>query len=135
MPSSKVKEITQLLDGFLIGALQTEEVYDLESCVKDINPLFTDITTAIEDFKDGSYYRITDGLYQLGQFFAQIKVVTKDCPQALREEDKEKLKEMEDAFTNPKQLILDAGEHLVVNGVEIYQDVKKGIQYFDATKF
>ena len=127
------KEITQLVDGFLLGALQTEQVYDLDTCLKDVNPLITDMTTAIEDFKDGSYYRITDGIYQLGQFVSQIKVVTKDCSIALREEDMDKLKAMEEAFLHPKQLILNVGEDLVVNGVEIYQDVKKGIQFFDSS--
>lgn len=61
-----VKEVTQLLDGFLLGALKTEEVYDMEMCIREINPLITDLTTAIADFKDGSYYRITDGIYYLG---------------------------------------------------------------------
>ena len=42
---------------------------------------------------------------------------------------------MEEAFTHPKQLIMDAREDLIVNGVEIYQDVKKGIQYFDTQKY
>ena len=130
-----VKEITQLLDGFLFGALKTEEVYDMEMCIKEINPLVTDLTTAIADFKDGSYYRITDGIYYLGQFVAQIKTVTKDCPNALREEDKLKLEEMADAFKNPKKLILDAGEDLIINGVEIYQDVKKGITRFDSKDY
>ena len=135
LATPNLKEITKLVDGFLIGALQTEEVYDLDICLKDVNPLVTDMTTAIADFKDGSYYRITDGIYQLGQFVSQIKVVTKDCSRALREEDLDKLKDMEEAFLHPKQLILDVGEDLVVNGVEIYQDVKKGIQFFDDSKF
>ena len=106
-----VKEITQLLDGFLLGALKTEEVFDMEMCVKEINPLVTDLTTAIADFKDGSYYRITDGIYYLGQFVAQIKTVTKDCPNALREEDKMKLEEMADAFKNPSQSTCSAGTY------------------------
>ena len=130
-----VKEITQLLDGFLLGALKTEQVYDMELCVREINPLVTDLTTAIADFKDGSYYRITDGIYQLGQFVSQIETVTKDCPRALNEEDKEKLKAMEEAFSNPKKLILDAGEDLIINGVEIFGDVKKGIQWYDAAHY
>ena len=31
------KEITELVDGFLLGALKTEEVYDLDICVKEID--------------------------------------------------------------------------------------------------
>ena len=57
------REVIELLDGFMIGALQTEEVYDMNQCIKDFNPLVTDLSEAIADFKDGSYYRITDGLY------------------------------------------------------------------------
>ena len=46
-----------------------------------------------------------------------------DCAQ-VGPEDAQKLKEMGDAFLHPKQLIIDAEHNLIVNGVEIFKDVK-----------
>ena len=37
--------------------------------------------TAVMDFEDGSYTKIVDGVYQLGQFISQVGVVLEDCPQ------------------------------------------------------
>ena len=50
----------------MIGALATEQVYDMDICVKDLNPLVTDIATAIGEMKTGSYPHIAEGVYQLG---------------------------------------------------------------------
>ena len=61
-------EVTELIDGFLIGALEVEHVENLDTCIKDINPLVTDMTKAVEDFKDGSFSKIADGINQLGLF-------------------------------------------------------------------
>ena len=54
------------IDGFLLGALEVEKVDNLESCIKDFNPMVTDMITAVQDFEDGSYHKIADGIYQLG---------------------------------------------------------------------
>ena len=53
----------------------------METCIKDFNPLVTDMETAVADFEDGSYTKIADGVYQLGQFISQVGVVLEDCPQ------------------------------------------------------
>ena len=36
-------QVTELIDGILIGALETEHVENLETCMKDFNPLVTDM--------------------------------------------------------------------------------------------
>ena len=39
--------VVELIDGVLIGALEVEHVDNLETCIKDINPLVTHMTTAV----------------------------------------------------------------------------------------
>ena len=56
-------EVVELIDGFILGALETEQVYSLDSCVADFNPLVTDMVNAVNDFEDGSYHKIADGVY------------------------------------------------------------------------
>ena len=46
-----------------------------------------------------------------------------DCAQ-VGQEDLDKLEEMGEAFLHPKQLIIDAENNIIVNGVEIYKDIK-----------
>ena len=100
-------EVTELIDGFLIGALDVAGVENLDICMKEFNPLVIDMETAVNDFEDGSFHKISDGIYQLGQFISQVGVIMEDCAQ-VGDEDVEKLKQMGDAFLHPKQLILDA---------------------------
>ena len=116
-------EVTELIDGFLIGALTVENVQDLDTCISDFNPLVTDMVTAVNDFEDGSYHKIADGIYQLGQFVSQVGVLMEDCA-AVSSEDVAKLSQMAQVFLHPKQLLIDVEQNVIVNGVEIYKDVK-----------
>ena len=116
-------EVTELIDGFLIGALTVENVQDLNTCIKDINPLVNDMTMAVNDFEDGSFSKIADGIYQLGQFISQVGVIMEDCAQ-VSDADVEKLKLMGDAFLHPKQLLIDAEHNIILNGVAIFKDIK-----------
>ena len=116
-------EVTELIDGFLIGALSVQHVENLDTCIKDFNPLVTDMETAVQDFKDGSYAKIADGIEKLGQFITQVGVVMTDCAM-VGADDVSKLKAMGEAFLHPKQLILDAEHNIIVNGVAIYKDIK-----------
>lgn len=87
-----------------------------------------DMTKAVNDFEDGSYAKIADGIFELGQFVSQVGVVMEDCAQ-VGEEDVEKLEQMGEAFLHPKQLIIDAENNVIVNGVEIFKDVRKAGTY------
>ena len=60
------KEVIELIDGVIIGALEVEGVVGLGTCVKDFNPLVQDMVTAVQDFEDPNYANIADGIYNLG---------------------------------------------------------------------
>ena len=100
-------EVTELIDGFLIGALEVEKVENLDTCIKDINPLVTDMTKAIADFEDGSFSKIADGINQLGLFISEVGISMQDCSE-VSSEDAKRLEEMGEAFLHPKQLIINA---------------------------
>ena len=79
-------EVVELIDGFLLGALETERLTSVETCVADFDPLVLDMVTAVQSFEQGGYHKIADGIYQLGQFVSQVGTVMKDCA-ALSGED------------------------------------------------
>ena len=116
-------EVIELIDGFLIGALETEHVDGLETCVKDFNPLVNDMIAAVQDFEDGSFTKIADGIYQLGQFISQVGIVLGDCD-SVSDDDVAKLTAMGEAFLHPIQLVIDAENNVIVNGVQIFKDVR-----------
>ena len=117
-------EVIELIDGVLIGALDTEHVENLDTCVREFNPLVMHMVDAINDFEEGSFHAISEGIYELGQFISQVGIIMSDCAQ-VGAEDAEKLKEMGEAFLHPKQLIINAEHNVILNGVEILKDVRK----------
>ena len=127
-------EVIELIDGFLLGALEVEKVDNLESCIKDFNPMVIDMITAVQDFEDGSYHKIADGIYQIGQFISQVGITMEGCA-AVGDDDVAKLTAMGEAFLHPKQLIIDMENNVIVNGVEIFKDVRKAGKDMKASEY
>ena len=50
--------MTKLIDGIIVGGLETEHIDNLDTCIKDINPLVTIMKAAVDDFEDGGFYKI-----------------------------------------------------------------------------
>ena len=127
-------EVIELVDGVIIGALETEAVSGLDVCVTDFNPLVHDMVDAVNDFEDGSFHAIAEGIEKLGSFMSQVGVVMEDCA-AVGDEDVAKLKAMGEAFLHPKQLIINAEHNLILNGIEILKDVRKAGKDMQAGKY
>ena len=115
--------MVELIDGVLVGALEVEHVDNLETCIKDINPLVTHITTAVQDFEAGSFHKIAAGIDELGKFISQVSTTMEDC-EKVGADDVAKLKKMGDAFLHPKKLLIDSAKNVLLNGVSIYDDIK-----------
>ena len=118
-----VLDVAELIDGVLVGALQAEHVDNLETCIKDIDPLVSHITTAVKDFEAGSFHKIAAGIDELGHFVSQVATTMEDC-EKVGSDDVDKLKKMGDVFLHPKRLIIDSAKNVLLNGVSIYDEVK-----------
>ena len=118
-----VLDVAEVIDGVLVGALEAEHVDNLETCIKDIDPLVTHMQTAVEDFEAGSFHKIAAGIDELGKFVSQVATTMEDC-EKVSSDDVTKLKKMGDAFLHPKRLIIDSAKNVLLNGVSIYDEVK-----------
>ena len=127
-------DVVELIDGVLVGALEVEHVDNLETCIKDIDPLVTHITTAVEDFEDGSYHKIAAGIKELGEFFSQVSTTMEDC-EKVGSDDVTKLKKMGDTFLHPKKLLIESTKNVLLNGVQIYNDIKAADYDLNAGSF
>ena len=78
---------------------------------------------ADQDFEDGSFRKIAQGIDELGQFLTKVSSSMEDCAKAPA--DLAKLKQMGDAFRHPKKLIIDSMKNVLLNGVSIYDDIKE----------
>ena len=92
------------------------------------------MVTAVNDFEDGSYHAIADGIFQLGTFISQVGLAMEDCP-AISDADVNTLTEMGEAFLHPLHLVMDAENNVIVNGVEIFKDVKTALTDMHDAKY
>ena len=128
------KEVIELIDGVILGIFETEKVTGLDTCAADFNPLVLDMVKAVNDFEEGGYRNITDGVYMLGQFISEVGIIMGDCS-SLSADDLATLSDMGQAFMKPLQLIIDMENHAIVNGIEIFKDVKAGIKDMNEAKY
>ena len=131
---SKTEEVVELVDGFLMGVFETENVEGLETCIEDINPLVTYMDTAVADFKDPSYHKIADGIYNLGLWVSQVGILMESCA-AVSDEDSAKLTEMGQAILHPMHLVIDTYHNVYINGEEIYHSLHKAGNEMDKGEY
>merc|ERR1712051_280116 len=129
------QDVLEVIEGVLFGALKAEGITDIETCVKDVSPLVTDLETAFKDFEDGSFHKIAAGIDELGHFLAQVATTMEDCGRVLSGDDITTLKNMGEAFLHPKKLLIESAVHVLLNGVSIYDDIKTASTDFDAKKY
>ena len=129
-----VLDVAEVIDGVLIGALETEHIDSLETCIKDVDPLVSHMHTAVQDFEDGSFHKIAAGIDELGKFVSQVATTMEDCDK-VSSDDVTKLKKMGDAFLHPKRLLIDAAKNVLLNGVSIYDEIKTADKDLTAGSF
>ena len=124
-----------MIDGIVLGIFSTEQVYDMNLCIRDINPLVLDVAEAISEIKEGSYQSIADGIYTIGQSVSQVGTIMRECPNATREQDLDKLKEMGEDLIHPIKLIKSIPLHLFTGGIDIYHGIRDGMRDAKAEKY
>ena len=127
--------VTELVEGILIGALEKQKVDDVDACLQDINPLVTTMTAAVKDFEDGGFSKICKGIDELGHFISDVATAMENCEAIATGDDVTKLKSMADVFLHPKKLVWDSAKNVLLNGVSIYDDIKAADSDLDAGNY
>ena len=120
-------QVFDMVDGFLIGALDIEHVYDVEVCVRDLYPLKQDMQKIFDAFSAADFASIFIGVQAIGDFIDDLYSDIDEC-EAVSQTDKDNLSQMADLFTNPKQLFMDIGYNLLINGIDIWHLVQAGME-------
>jgi len=125
-------EAVKLVEGFFIGAFGEQHLGDVSECIADVDPVVTDFEKALAEFEKGTYAGIATGVYDLGHAVASIDTVLDACAE-IDSADRAKLIDMSSAFKHPVRLTIEAGKHLIVNGQDIWLDVKHGHQAYSSS--
>jgi hypothetical protein len=120
------KKIASLVEGFFIGAFDFHGMTDMAHCISDANPVEKHFENAMRGFWNGSYQEVTKAIDQLGLAVSDIGDMLDHCGK-IDHHDYEQIQRMAEAFLHPKQLLLEATESVIVNGVNVFEDVREGL--------
>merc|ERR1712110_628917 len=109
------------MEGILEGFV-AKEMPSVISCVKDSETTFTDFKKAVQDFEKKSLSGVKNGLHELAQGLESLKSALTDCAGAKKEV--ENLINAMLSMRSPWKLVYHIGRDLVVNGRDIYNNVK-----------
>ena len=104
--------------GAVKGALHTEDLDDILSCLDDPDSFIQDVEKAVSEFDERD---VSSGLFDLGLSFSALAKGIKDCDSDTTEREIIIFKEMIRSFLEPKSLSIKAGKSFTVNGVDIYK--------------
>jgi len=128
-----VKEIAQIVEGILIGALKAEGLDNIENCIKDGETIYSDVKDGIALLEKGDAADELAGLKKIGAGVVEIKSAVSDCEGIVA--DFGTLAKMAAVYSNPWSFAYHIGKDLLVNGVSIYHDTEDSITNYHAGKY
>ena len=119
-------KIAGVVEGFFIGAFDFHGMTDIGHCLGDVNPLEEHLENSMRGFWNGSYQEVTKAIDQMGLSVSDIGDMLDHCGK-IDHHDYEQIQRMAEAFLHPKQLLLEATESIIINGVNIFEDVRESL--------
>ena len=77
-------------------------------------------------FWTGTYGDVTESITNLGLTIADIGLMLRDCGK-IDHFDYEQVNKMAVSFLHPKSILLDGSDYIMVNGINMYDDIRDGL--------
>jgi len=126
-------KLTAIVQGVLKGALHAEHFDDINHCIADAEHVFADAEGAYEDFKAGGATKVIAGLKEVADLLKTVKTGMSDCGSL--KADWAKLEEMIKIFDSPTNFAYHVGKDLVVNGKDIFSEIKSAVSDYEAANW
>jgi len=107
---------------------------DITHCIKADNPVEQHYENAMRGFWNGAFQEISVAIAQLGLAVSDIGDILDHCGK-IDHHDYEQIQRMAESFLHPKQLLMEAAENLIINGVNIYEDTREGLHDYREAKW
>ena len=117
------------LEGILKGIESDIHLYDFQDCMVDILTIAKDLSNAVIDLKSGTTRGIISGLEDIAAAIYEIPVAITAC--ATSPSTVNKLEMAIESFSNPWKFYFELSKHLIINGVEIYDDINTSLTEWD----
>jgi hypothetical protein len=127
------KKVEAIVGGILRGAIDAEGFTDINTCIKDVETVYGDAKTAVEDFEQKSAQGAIAGIKEVAEMLQFIKAHMQDCTSI--KADWEKLAKMAAIFESPTSFAYHVGKDLIVNGKQIYHEIDTAVADYKAANW
>lgn len=124
-----IHDIKQTLEGMLKGIESELSLADIENCVENAVDIAKNLWKAVKDLKSGTTGGMISGLEEVASAISELPGAISACSSSARTVSKFEL--AIEAFINPWKFYFEVSRHLVINGIEIYDDIKISITEWD----
>ena len=128
-------EVAQISEGVLAGALKTEDLNDYVDCLKDSEKVVADIEDAVQSFEKKNISGVSKGLEDIADALTVVKNDIEKCSQQKDIDQLKKLEQMLRQFKSPMSFAYHVGKDILVNGQDIYGQIKDAISNYKAAKY
>jgi len=119
--------------GILEGALEAEDLDNMDKCLLDSEAVIAQAEKTYEDFSKISLKGTADGVKDIAKLLTLIENDMQYCKNV--DADWVKLKNMVSIFQHPMSLVYHIGKDLSVNGIEIFTEVKSAITDYQSSQW
>lgn len=117
------------LEGILRGIDSDIHLEDFKDCIGDVFIISKDLWNAVIDLKSGTTGGVVSGLQEIAAAVYEMPVAISACTSS--PSTVAKLELAIEAFTDPWKFYFEVSRHLIINGVEIYDDINSSITEWD----
>ena len=128
-----VKQVEEIVGGFLKGALDAEGFDDINKCIQDGEHIITDVEDAVQHFEKKDAKDIIAGLEDLADLIKQVKAGMSDCSHL--KADWAKLEQMAAIFSSPTSFAYHVGKDIMVNGVQIFHEIETAVSDYKSQQW
>ena len=126
-PLNAVPEFTA---GLIFGFTGTNHLDELNTCMKDVDPLIKDVQTAFDDIKSG---KLIAGIESIGNIFWLLPDAVSGC-QGM-DSDITAIETWAEIFKHPEALAKTVSKHWLFHGTEIKKEIAEEKADWAAKKF
>jgi len=123
-----------VFEGALQGFFSSDEFPHLKACASETADTYEGIKSAIEEIEKLTPSDIKAGLADLGTAMTNLKKALTDC-KASEKDVTDFAKALEQGFEHPLSFAFHLGKELLVNGKDIYTEIKTAISDWKAQSY
>ena len=119
-------DLEEFLQGFFKGAFDYQGMHHTAHCGEHGGSFEHNMDNVLAGFWVGTYAKVNQAVADFGFMIADIGQMLFDCAK-IDHFDFEQVNKMSESFLHPKSILLDGTEYLMVNGMNLYEDVRDGL--------